>query len=135
MLSTSSAHNPFHMSSRVVITGGNLGKSAWVPDMVDAGGHSGFLKTQKEDRQLAAALGFNKSNARPMEHASFIGFITRLRDEKVDKLIQESMKSADPMGEAPVIAPRIKNREKAFQTAAIPEVINVVVGPLVENYH
>ena len=46
------------------------------------------------------------------------------------------MKKADPMGDTDAVGPHthIKNREKAFQHAAIPEVIHVLVGPLVDPH-
>ena len=126
----------YDIRTRLVITGGNLGKRSWVPDVVDVGGCQGFFTLSKEDRSLGAALGYCRSMPRPMENASFITYIAKLRDDAVDKLILQAMKKADPMGDTDAVGPQriTKSREKAFQHAEIPEVIHVLVGPLVDPH-
>ena len=80
---------PFVAKSMVVVSGGYLGlKGQWVPElkMIDGYDH-GFLILRKEDRGLAAAMGRNCSEIRPLHNVSVFGHIAKLRDEGVDELI------------------------------------------------
>ena len=117
----------FVAKSMVVVSGGYLGlKGQWVPElkMIDGYDH-GFLILRKEDRGLAAAMGRNCSEIRPLHNVSVFGHIAKLRDEGVDELIRVYNASDEPMVDTGAGEIRIKNREKEFQAANIAEVIDI----------
>ena len=57
---------PFHEQTRLVISGGCLGKKIWVPEVVTVDGNN-FLALDRKDRMLALALGMDTKLYRPLE--------------------------------------------------------------------
>ena len=122
---------PFAMSQQTVVTGGYL-QHPWVPALQRIAGVDGeFFTLSKQDRSLAAALGLDMSTARPMENVSVIPYMAQLRDGKVDELIKQHAANGDPM--VPHVAVHVpgKGREKQFQHANIPKVVDIEIGSMV----
>ena len=123
----------FAFSRQVVVYGGYLGQTPWVPDLLNVPDHDdSFIVLKKWDRKLAEALGLNMNTPRPLEGVQVIDYITQLRDKAVDKLIFVSMSTDDPMAEYVDATALSKGREKYFSRASIPSTITIAVEELVK---
>ncbi len=114
------------LENAIVVQGGYLGSSPWVPNVTSVGGDTGFFTLDKYDRNIARAFGFHLSILRPMQNVTLFSHIAKLRDEAIDKLIMEHKVSNDPMGCQPTNAASVlRGREKAFRQASIPPTVEV----------
>jgi hypothetical protein len=99
---------------------------AWVPETHAAEGRD-FSTLHAKDRTLAKLIGLNCSDPAPFKLYDGLRFLRQERDSIVDAIIADHMKKSDPLGHTSVQVLNIKQRERAFDKANVPQVINVKV--------
>ena len=123
---------PFTAKRALVIEGGAL-KSPWVLHCTTIDGLD-FAQLTMQDRSLARAMGMNMSARAPLQACEVFGHMIKLRDAKVDSLIQSSQVADDPMAdvqEGSTIHVPSLGRPQAFARAGVPGFVDVVFDEFV----
>jgi hypothetical protein len=121
------ADSPFRLREcTIAVDGKHLGEDPWVPELFEIDGDKSFITLDKNDRDIARAFNFNRSECRPMLDVSVFAYLANMRDNAVDTMIVNDLVKKDPMGRRPNAAV-LRGREKAFATAEIGSSVDLVV--------
>jgi hypothetical protein len=121
-----------HMQT--VVEGGYL-QTPWVPELRGVQGMH-FVVLNKGDRGLAKSMGFVMKDRAPMRSTTLLEHLCKMRDEAVDCYIMEYQATDDPHADASATESRkvpSRGREKAFDTAKVPEVLRITTPPFTCN--
>ena len=103
-------------------------KAPWCPEVQEVEGKT-FLRLVIADRGIAAALGTDLGSSNPLRGVDIFQYLTRKRDDEVDRYIHEFQMNNDPMGKARrANAVRVtKGRDILYTSAEVPQIIGVDV--------
>ena len=91
---------PFAMQNVLNLSDGYLDKRAQIRLQFDDASGMQFVTLRKTDISLALAMGMNGKQNAPFHGCSLFDHMAKLRNTKVDSLIKEALRSADPMADA-----------------------------------
>ena len=80
------------------------------------------------DRKFGRMIGLGMNLRAPFHNVSLMPHIAKLRNAKVDELIQAHLRNADPMADQEPVALGVERRSKQFADARVPPIITVKIA-------
>lgn len=123
----STGFKPFSVRTGVTVVEGGWLNRPWCPELINIGDKE-FYKFSTYDRGFAKAIGLDVGTPNMFRDVELFRYLVELRDDQVDDMIGKKLMEDDPMGQK--AATRItRGREKAFNDAAIPQIVEITVPP------
>ena len=116
----------FSVRLAIVVEADHL-KEPWVVDSnkIDGGD---FVMLSQQDRKFARAMGRDCNERCPWASNGLIPHVQTLRDDAMDRMLVEYMRSNDPLADAEARLPA-RGRHCIFHAANVPEIITINAPP------
>ena len=109
---------PIVVNTRIVVKGGCLGSTTWVPTSTQNIDGLTFVVLNKADRKLALACGFDSRSPHPMGDTGFFEELVSLRNTAVDAYIRghATTQQVDPLAEEASCSDEVPGLKKLRRT-------------------
>ena len=121
---------PFRIERAVVVYGG-YSKDPWVINELKIIGGQDFYTLSARDRKFARAIGLDTMETNQFKGSNILPMIMKARDDKVDHLIMEAIKDADPradLADASKLFESTRGRQQAYEKANVAQVIQIEIA-------
>jgi hypothetical protein len=121
---------PFRIERAVVVYGG-YSKDPWVINELMIIDGKDFFTLSARDRKFARAIGLDTMEVNQFKGSNLLPKIIKARDDKVDHLIMEALKAADPLADlaaAPKLFESTRGRQQAYEKANVAQVIQIEIA-------
>jgi hypothetical protein len=117
---------PFALQNVLNLSGGYLDSRAQIRLQFDDVSDMKFVTLRKNDNSLALAMGMSGKQNAPFHGCSLFDYMVKLRNTKVDSLIKNALRSADPMADTVEdVKIDMPTRSYKFHEAKIEQVIEI----------